>query len=141
MASHDKLSLVRVEAAMHTKLKRAADKADRTITDEVKVRLDASFEREADAVREPKFAELQRQVAELAGSLELETEGPWHSDPFAFQTFRAGILALLDAARPAGEPTPPNEGSGRIFGINDPEALGRAFAGLVRHGKSTGGKP
>lgn len=130
MASHDRLSPVRIEPGMYADLRQAAERAGHSITEEVRQRLGTSFERDAAATRDPKLAALQRRIGELAAQLQLDVDAPWHANAFAFVAFRAGVLCLLDEDQPEGEPTPP-KGTGRMIGGDDPETLGRAFARLV----------
>jgi hypothetical protein len=127
MASHDKLALVRVERDTHAALHKAAEAAGHTITEEVRQRLAASFERD----RDPKLTELQRRTSELVDLVQSWGVGKkWHSDPFAFKVLRAGMLALLEATpRPPGEVVAP---TGSMLSPNDdPETLGRTLARVV----------
>ncbi|HEV2545920.1 MAG TPA: hypothetical protein VGU20_01145 [Stellaceae bacterium] len=127
MPSHDKLAPVRVERDTYARLRKAAEAGGHTITEEVRRRLAASFDRDD---RDPALAKLLRWIGKLAFSLQADTDGPWHSDPFAFVAFRAGVLALLETMRPAGDPVPP-EGL-RLFSKDDnPETVGRVHARIV----------
>jgi hypothetical protein len=68
MPSHDKLAPVRIERDTYAKLRKAAEAVGRTITEEVRQRLAASFERDADADRDPALAELQQRIGTLSPS-------------------------------------------------------------------------
>ncbi|MBI2805873.1 MAG: hypothetical protein HYX68_12910 [Planctomycetes bacterium] len=129
---------LRLPRELHRKLGKIG--GERGMGEEIRRRLEASFEREADAAHDPKLTELQALITDMAGLIQLDSDGPWHSDPFAFEAFRAAILHLLDVAKPEGEVKAPT-GAGRALGLNDPVALGRAYAHmeLRRAGQPTGG--
>lgn len=122
---------LRLPHVLYERLRKIGDKQGGGAGEEIRKRLEASFERDAAEARDPKLWALRELVADLAGQLELETDGPWHSNPFAFQAFRSGVMALLDQMQPEGKPTAP-KGDGRLIGGDDPAVLGRTYAVLVR---------
>jgi predicted DNA-binding protein len=126
-----KASAFKLPDEMRARLQELADKADRPVSEEVRQRLAASFERDDDAARAPKLAELQRRIAELADVVRSWGVGrEWSADPYAFKVMRAGMLALLEATPPPpGEVVAP---AGSVLTPNDdPETLGRTLTHFV----------
>lgn len=116
---------------MRSRLQRLAKKAGRSASEEVRRRLEASFAREHEIAADPKMAALQDRIGLLADTIQAFTGGAeWHSNPYAYEVLRTGMLALLEAAgRPAGEVVPP---AGSVLTPNnDPETLGRTLARVV----------
>jgi hypothetical protein len=129
MTPHDPKA-IRVDAEQYSELQRGAGRAGHSAAEELRQRLAASFARDEEARRDPKLAELRDDIGQLASQLELDTDGPWHSDPFAFVAFRAGILALLETLRPGGDPIPP-KGPRAFTKSDNPETVGREVARFV----------
>jgi len=101
--------------------------------------LDSSLTFDGPVADDPKLTDLKKLIAGMATALQLDTDGPWHADPFAFEAFKAGVLELLGSLKPPGNVKVPT-GTTRVLGINDPEALGRAYARLeLRRSAPTGG--
>src|SRR5438270_478814 len=69
-------------------------------SEEIRVRLGHSFENEYTA-GDDETRRLLDSVNQTARNLKVAF-GPWHENRFAFDTFRAAVLALIDLHRPAG---------------------------------------
>jgi hypothetical protein len=133
----------RIDGDQYARLRKIADKSGRSVTDEIRERLAASFERDRERTHDPRLVELQEHVAALAQSVELDlgvdrdvraaaderlTLTRWHNDPVCFAAFAAGVRLLVESYRPAGEAVPR---SGVISSGDDPETIGRTLARLV----------
>jgi hypothetical protein len=111
-------------------IEQAGERNGRGASEEMRRRLDDSFLEEIQAGDDETYR-LLRAIRMLAGNVE-PPFGRWHKDRFAFDTFRAGVFALLDLHRPAGTPTRPkdNEIADMYLGEDGtPETAGRMIAG------------
>ena len=114
---------MRTTHAVREKLERAATDSGRSLAQEVEHRLEKSFEREGLL---PEVLELAygRQLAGLLMALgwamrdagrmagfhkhaTLEASEQWTDDPYAYDQAMKAVGAILVAARPEGDPTPP----------------------------------
>src|SRR5438309_128751 len=101
-------------------------------SEEMRRRLEASFVEEAQAGDDETYR-LVRAIQTVAINVR-PAFGNWHEDRFAFDTFRAAVLALIDLHRPPGMPVRPkdNEISDILLGVDDtPVTNGRLVAGCV----------
>jgi hypothetical protein len=99
-------------------------------SEEIRRRLVGSFLNEPRAEDE-ETSRLLNAVETIAQNVE-PPFGAWHQSRFAFEVFRAAVLALLDLQRPPGEPVRPsgNEIGDLYLGEDGtPEAAGRMLAG------------
>jgi len=99
-------------------------------SEEMRRRLEASFLEEAQAGDEETYR-LVRAIKTAAINIQ-PAFGAWHEDRFAFDTFRAAVLALVDLHRPSGTPIRPedNEIADSYLGKDGtPETAGRMIAG------------
>lgn len=120
----------RLPGYLHKQIKDAGERNGWGDSEEIRRRLEHSF-----------LAELRAgddQTYRLLGAIEgvaRNVEAPfgrWHENKFAFETFRAAILALIDLYRPAGDPVRPadNEIADMYLGESGtPETAGRMLAG------------
>jgi hypothetical protein len=113
---------------LHAKLRKLG--GERGMSEEIRRRLEASFQQEARAAADPKLSELQDQIDRLARVSQLVAGAPWHGDPFAFEAFRAAVMAVLDILRPPGEVVPPKRTGSLPIG-DDPQAISRMMVRLV----------
>ena len=70
--------------------------------EEIRRRLEASFDAEAEAPSDPKTRELLAQIKEIANF----SLSSWYEDRFAFSVFRSAINTLLSRREPSGEVNP-----------------------------------
>ncbi len=99
-------------------------------SEEMRRRLEASFVEEAQAGDDETYR-LVRAIQTVAINVR-PAFGNWHEDRFAFDTFRAAVLALIDLHRPPGMPVRPkdNEIADSYLGEDGtPETAGRMIAG------------
>jgi hypothetical protein len=99
-------------------------------SEEMRRRLEASFVEEAQAGDDETYR-LVRAIQTVAINVR-PAFGHWHEDRFAFDTFRAAVLALIDLHRPPGMPVRPkdNEIADSYLGEDGtPETAGRMIAG------------
>jgi hypothetical protein len=69
--------------------------------------------------------------AAFAATRTLEGSRTWWDNPYGFAQATNAAIAILDAMKPSGEPTPPPEFAGRVAGFDMgqvTENLGRGFA-------------
>jgi hypothetical protein len=121
----DKALSLRLPHALYDRLAQAA--GDGNISEEIRKRLEASFELVAD----PKTQELLDGVANVAHTIGT-WYAPWHENPFALAVVRSAVAILLAAMGPKGEPVfqPANEEWYELlFDAKDPpETIGRMLA-------------
>ena len=99
-------------------------------SEEMRKRLEATFLEEAQAGDDETYR-LVRAIKAVAINIR-PAFGVWHEDRFAFDTFRAAVLALIDLHRPAGTPIRPkdNEVADSYLGEDGtPETAGRMIGG------------
>jgi hypothetical protein len=129
-------SAVRLPAALHERLRRAG--GERGMGEEIRRRLEKSFEAEAERPSDPKTRELLAGAAFFARKV-TDYFGDWSNDAFAFQVLKACLDMAIRRYQPVGDPAlakPNLTPSGRaIFGSigeNDnrsPEEFGRTLFG------------
>ena len=91
---------LRIPRELHERLASAAGE-DRNIGDEIRQRLELSFQRSDD----PKTRELCASVAFMGVLAQSYFLHRWHEDPFTFQVFKIAIEKLLKGYyQPKGEP-------------------------------------
>ena len=106
MARADAQLTVRLPRTLQEHLARAAAANGHTPSEEVRLRLIASFDRAAPpVVTDPKTQALLRVISRMAYDLS-EWFAPWHEDPFAAHVLRLAVDKTLAAQEPEGEPTP-----------------------------------
>jgi hypothetical protein len=99
-------------------------------SEEMRRRLEATFLEEAQAGDDETYR-LVSAIKTVAINVR-PAFGAWHEDRFAFDTFRAAVLGLIDLHRPAGMPIRPkeNEIADNYLGENGtPETAGRMIGG------------
>jgi hypothetical protein len=139
MTKSDVQTSLRLPEALRTSLSVAAEKNGHGIGEEMRQRLEASFEiiptTEDDATRW-----LLAAIAEAAVIINDHCAG-WLGNPFAFTVMKSAVEALLAHCQPEGEPVrpvfTPNSSGDRIFGRKTPEEAGVTLAGIVQVLKST----
>jgi hypothetical protein len=133
----DKALSLRLPHALYDRLAQAA--GDGNISEEIRQRLEASFDRVAD----PKTQELLSKIASVARTIGT-WYAPWHENPYALAIVRSAVAILLAAMGPKGEPVfqprPDNEGwSDLLFDPKDPpETVGRMLAMIALTGYAEG---
>lgn len=106
---------VRLPREMHERLKQS----EHGLSEEIRRRVERSFEEEAYDVKTRELAAL---VAKLAAEVERETGSAWHTHAGAHRLLRRAILALLARLKPEG-PTFGEQPARTIPG-NDLEEIG-----------------
>jgi hypothetical protein len=96
---------------MWQRLQELAGQTGNTVGEEIRRRLEASFEADEERRRDPALAEFQRLTGELAQMVELDRG--WR-ERFGFDIFAAGVAALLERW------CPPPAASRRVS-VHDPE--------------------
>lgn len=114
MSKADTQTSLRLPMSLRDRLAEAADAAGHGLGEEIRERLELSFENEP-----PRDADYETQVLLLAikdmASL-LEDHYPaWHADAFSFQALAAAISKLLRLYRPEGEPEPKPKAREALF--------------------------
>ena len=103
--------------------------------EEIRRRLEASFEAEAETPTDPKTSELLDQIRDIARDLSRREE--WHSSRFVFEVFKAAVNALLARYQPSNETKA--ETIARLKGVwgdKEPEEMGRFIAGAANYAYS-----
>jgi hypothetical protein len=122
-------SAVRLPRGLHERLKNAG--GDRGMGDEIRRRLEASFEAEKISGN-PNTRELINAISFSDEEL-VRDFGSWSRDRFAFEVFRESVNGLLKHYEPKGEPIPlPNsDGLAGILYAENPSAedVGRFLVG------------
>lgn len=128
----DAQTSLRLPQAMYNALATAALEHGVKLGEEMRLRLEASFVQEAERGDE--------ETDRLVGAITTVARnigpafGAWHQNRFAFDTFRAGVLALIDLYRPRGEPVRPSENEIADMYLGEdgtPETAARMIAGGV----------
>jgi hypothetical protein len=129
-SDNDAQTSLRLPQAMYDALTKAADAHGLGIGEEIRVRLETSFVYEAQA-GDDETRRLLKAIETVARNVE-PPFGAWHQSRFAFDTFRAAVLALIDLHRPGGVPVRPddNEIADMYLGEGGTsETAGRMLAG------------
>jgi hypothetical protein len=101
-------------------------------SEEIRRRLEDSFRHEA-AAGDEKTSRLIEAIEIVARNVS-PPFGAWHANRFAFDTFRAAVLALIDLRRPSGVPVRPTDNGIADMYLGDdgtPETAGRVIAGAA----------
>jgi hypothetical protein len=112
-------SAVRLPRSLHERLKKAG--GARGMGEEIRRRLEASFEAEGEAPTDPKTRELLEAISFLAtrGAI---FYGDWSEDAFAFQVLKGSVDMLFKRYQPEGDlvhpKANPTELGETIFGKN-----------------------
>jgi hypothetical protein len=85
---------------LRTKLDAASEKSGRSVAEEIRARVEASFTR--DAVVDKPTQDVVEAVAEMAAAIELEMGSAWHKHAGAHYAFGEVILTRLERFRPKG---------------------------------------
>jgi len=110
---------------LHRRLDEAANKGGHSLGEEIRRRLEASFQPEP--VADPKTRQLLALIAEVAGTMMMD--GPWYDDLHLFQVFKVAVLTLLSRFEP---PAPSPDAIYIISRPDDPpETVGRMYAGIA----------
>ena len=119
-------SAIRLPRSLHLRLKKAG--GDRGMGDEIRRRLEASFD--AEAPSDPKTRELLGEIERLALTTPLDV--PWYADGDAFKVFKGAIDATLSKYQPSREAAGPTGRLQSMFGKDaTPEAVGRILSGVT----------
>lgn len=122
---------VRLPQSLRERLSKAG--GDRGLGEEVRVRLEASFEADK-APADPKTAELLDAVAFCAEEISRDL-GLWSEEPYAFAVLKDAIKILFTQFEPHGQAVPKlNPDSALVFLFDDepsakPEKVSRYFVG------------
>jgi hypothetical protein len=122
----------RLPRALHERLTKAS--GDRGIGEEIRRRLEVSFDKEGGSLQ---TRQLMDAIAQIAADT-TEYFGAWHADAFAFQAFIAAVGMLLTHYQPKGDPAKkmnPNSLADVMFRENDTaQDIGQDIARLVLYG-------
>jgi hypothetical protein len=119
---------------LREELEQAAAASGRSLADEVRVRLEASFESEGS---DAETRALTAAVGNLATLVRLQTGHKWHKHPAANRVMRYAITARLARLKPNGEAVfgPDELPKSRLAapGSDDPEAMGLGLEAIDFH--------
>lgn len=125
---------IRLQDQLHEWIERAADASEKSLNEEVRMRLEASFEREG---VDPETRALLETVENLANFVKIQTGHKWHQHPAANRVLRRAITERLDHLKPNGEAVFRAEElpKSRLAapGSDDPEVMGIALEAIDRH--------
>lgn len=132
---------LRMPSDMRDELEAAAKASGKSVSQELLRRLQNTFSRDRDRVRDPAMqalcfliAETAQQTAGLNSSKDRALE--WRTSPFYFRAFKIAVGKLLDALEPKGKIEPPVE---MQFNISeDAEALEYDFLKSFRDPEARG---
>lgn len=133
---------IRFEHELAKKLEKAAALSERSFSDEVGARLDASFQSKKDdrawGSRETHaFFVL---MADTLSELRRDTGESWWNDPFTFEHAKRAVSVLMDAHRPVGEPVVPPDlperNFKRRFGLQETENVALRWFGVIAAARS-----
>jgi hypothetical protein len=88
---------VALDDELRTHLDAAAEKAGRSVAEEIRQRLQATIK---DDQRVPELRDLLGDIELLVNLVGDDTGFKWSGHPFAFAVLKAGIIALLDQRKP-----------------------------------------
>jgi hypothetical protein len=120
----------RVAGPLSAMIDKAAAEHGWGASEEIRRRLAASFLNEA-LGGDDETRKLREAIQTVVDNVE-PPFGAWHQNRFAFDVFRAAVLALLDLHRPAGDPVRPSETEIADLYLGEdgtPETAGRMLAG------------
>jgi hypothetical protein len=125
---------IRLPDHLHEWVERAAAASERSLNEEVRMRLEASFEREG---TDPETQALVAAVENLATLVKIQTAHKWHEHPAATRVLRHAITARLDRLKPNGEEVFGTEElpKSRLAapGSDDPEVMALALEAIDFH--------
>jgi hypothetical protein len=133
---------VRLPQSLRDRLSKAG--GERGLGEEVRVRLEASFEADK-APADPRTRELLDAISSCVERIAVDY-GSWAEDPFAFAVLRVCVSMLLTHFQPEGEPVPKPKPDGMadlIFGRDyspTPEEASRAYMPRIKSGVPRGDK-
>lgn len=95
----------RLPHELHTRLEEAASKNAHSASEEVRRRLEASFEVAPSAI-DTKTGDLLEAIRFVAQAISKKSGdlGAWYEDIEVFEVFKAAVSTLFDAFRPVGDP-------------------------------------
>ena len=99
----DAQTSLRLPQELRDRLGSAAGAAGRSVGEEIRRRLEASFGRDP-AADDPETARLARMIIRLVEAMSSECERPWHEDPWAVAVVRAALPLLVLPL--SGDPKP-----------------------------------
>jgi hypothetical protein len=116
---------------LHALIEEASKRGGWGASEEIRRRLENSYLAEIQAVNNETYRFVEA-IKIVARSIE-EPIGKWFESRFAFDTFRAAVLAIIDLHRPPGALIRPSNRIADIYlGIDgNPESAGRMFAGAA----------
>jgi hypothetical protein len=119
-------------------LKRLRDVGgERGMGTEIRRRVEWSFEAEA----QPATSDFVNLVSRFAADLE-GYYGPWRTDPYAFEVFKAGVGLLLGRDKPEGDPIPhpnPDSLADEFFEKEEPPInVAKLLVGSLLHNQKKG---
>ncbi len=120
----------RLAGPLQTLIEKAATEHEWGASEEIRRRLAASFLNDF-GTGDDQTRKFIHAIQTVADNIE-PPFGAWHQSRFAFDTFRAAVLALIDLHRPGGVPVRPadNEIADMYLGEDGtPETAGRMIAG------------
>lgn len=120
----------RLSPELHATLTKAANASGWAVGEEIRRRLEGSAVDKIRAGDNPTHRLIEA-IIQVAINVK-PPFGPWYENRFAFDTFRAAVLALIDLHRPSGVPTRPSDNAIADMYLGEdgtPEAAGRMIAG------------
>jgi hypothetical protein len=115
---------LRMPEDLHRRLTTAADNAGHSLGQEIRQRLEASFEA---APNDPKTGKLLAMIDRVAGGMMLD--GNWYDDLHLFEVFKIAVVTLLSRFEPSG--ASPNSPYMMSSPDDPPETVGRMYAGFA----------
>ena len=106
---------------LRARLDAASEKSGRSVAEEIRARVEASFTR--DAVVDKPTRDLHEGVALMAAEIELETGANWHQHAGAHEVLAQAIRARLDELKPKGSTAFGDRPHATVFD-DDPNQLG-----------------
>jgi hypothetical protein len=108
---------------LRQRLDAASEKSGRSVAEEIRARVEASFMR--DAVVDKPTRDFLEGLALMPAEVELETGAAWHKHAGAWETLRAAILARLGRLKPKGSAAFGPRPHQAIPGPDDTQAIGQ----------------
>jgi hypothetical protein len=117
---------------LRAQLDTAAASAGQSVAEEIRQRLEQSFEQDEIDQHTRQF---MAAIANLVVLVRLQTGHDWHSHPAANRVLRNAITARLARLRPSGEPVfaPGELPSALLVASDDPEAMGLGLEAINFH--------
>lgn len=127
MPASDAQTSLRLPQELRDQLGSAADAAGRSVGEEIRRRLEASFAGSPPAAADHRTSDLLRVIARCAAILS-EHWAPWHADAAAFAVFHAAIEDRLSRHRPEASGATAKTDRGEKLFAGDPERAGGLLA-------------